>query len=226
MLKLFCKILFGGNKIYDMFWRNKKKPNKISMQYFSEEVFNVVTHLSTLLVFSFMSGVMLATTQNFWTSLIYCFATINLYASSMLYHYFEKIKLKQILRLLDHSSINLVIAATYTPFMVYLNAYEMLTAVWVIAGMNILEMVYAKNVNKMHLTRYLIMGWMIVLLFPQLIAELNATSFYFLICGGLAFTIGTYFFVNDRKKYYHTIWHLFTSLGSFLHYFSVYYIYN
>ena len=209
-----------------MFWRNKKKPNKISLQYFSEEILNVITHLTTLLVFAFMSGIMLATTDHFWTSFIYCFATINLYASSMMYHYFEKIKLKQILRILDHSSINFLIAASYTPFMVYLGATEMLTAVWIIAGTNILEMIYTKTINHLSLLKYLMMGWMIMLIFPQLYNNLNVTSLCFLIAGGLSYTVGTYFFINDRKKYYHTIWHIFTSVGTFFHYFSVYFIYN
>jgi hemolysin III len=209
-----------------MFWRNKKKPNKISLQYFSEEVFNVVSHLTALLVFSFMSGAMLATTDHFWTSLIYCFATINLYASSMMYHYFEKIKVKQILRILDHSSINLLIAASYTPFMVYLNQTEMLTAVWVIAGMNTMEMLFSKGVNKIFLARYLLMGWMIVLLFPKLWTDLNPTSFWFLVSGGMAYTVGTYFFANDRRKYFHSIWHVFTAVGTLLHFFSVLNIYN
>ncbi len=210
-----------------MFWRNRSKPNKISSQYFSEEVLNVVTHLTSLLVFSFLAGVMLTVTKSFWTDLIYCFFTINLYASSMLYHYFEKIKLKKILRILDHSSINLLIAASYTPFMVFLDNTVMLSVIWTISIMNVIEMVYYKTISKLSLIKYLFMGWLVTFTFPQLYSSLNSTSLILLISGGLAYTIGTYFFVNDRKrKYYHTIWHLFTSLGTFLHYFSVYYIYN
>lgn len=210
-----------------MFWRNKKKPNKISSQYFSEEVLNVVTHLSSLLIFSFMSGIMLTLTSSFLTDLIYCFFTINLYASSMLYHYFEKIKLKRILRILDHSSINLMIAATYTPFMVYIDNIVMLSIIWTIALTNVIEMIYYKTISKLSLLKYLIMGWGVMFTFPQLYYQLNSTSLYFLIGGGLAYTAGVYFFVKDRThKYYHSIWHIFTSLATFLHYFAVYYIYN
>lgn len=210
-----------------MFWRNKKKPNKISSQYFSEEVLNVVTHLSSLLIFSFMSGIMLTLTSSFLTDLIYCFFTINLYASSMLYHYFEKIKLKRILRILDHSSINLMIAATYTPFMVYIDNIVMLSIIWTIALTNVIEMIYYKTISKLSLLKYLIMGWGVMFTFPQLYYQLNSTSLYFLIAGGLAYTAGVYFFVKDRThKYYHSIWHIFTSLATFLHYFAVYYIYN
>jgi len=209
-----------------MLWRNKKKPNKVSLQYFSEEIMNVVTHLTTLLVFTFMSGVMLANSNHLIVDLIYCFFTINLYASSMMYHYFERIKLKKILRILDHSSINLLIAASYTPFMVYLGTTEMLTAVWIIAIMNIMEMIFNKGVSAYFLIKYLLLGWGIVFVTPQLINNLNITSLTFLGLGGLAYTVGCYFFVNDNRKYYHTIWHVFTSIGTFLHYFSVYYIYN
>lgn len=210
-----------------MFWRNKKKPNKISSQYFSEEVLNVVTHLSSLLIFSFISGIMLTLTSSFLTDLIYCFFTINLYASSMLYHYFEKIKLKRILRILDHSSINLMIAATYTPFMVYIDNIVMLSIIWTIALTNVIEMIYYKTISKLSLLKYLIMGWGVMFTFPQLYYQLNSTSLYFLIGGGLTYTAGVYFFVKDRvHKYYHSIWHIFTSLATFLHYFAVYYIYN
>lgn len=210
-----------------MFWRNKKKPNKISLQYFNEEILNVVTHLTALFAFSFMSGIMLVKTQSFWTDLIYCFFTINVYMSSMLYHYFEKIKLKRILRTIDHSSINLLIAATYTPFMIYIDNIVLLSIIWTIAISNVVEMFYYKTISRLSLMKYLLMGWGAVVAFPQLYQNLPTSSLCYLIGGGLAYTAGVYFFINDQKhKYYHSIWHVFTAAGTFLHYFAVFYQYN
>ena len=206
-----------------MFWRNKSARNKISNQYFSEEILNVVTHLTTLLIFTFLSGIMLSHTRHFWTDFIYCFFTVNLYASSMMYHYFEKIKLKKILRILDHSSINFLIAATYTPFMIHLKEYSVLCIIWTLAMVNVFEMIYSKSVQSSFLIKYVILGWMIIVVAGKLFTQLNETSLYFLFGGGLAYMIGVYFFLKDHThKYYHTIWHVFTSIGTILHFFSVY----
>jgi hemolysin III len=120
-----------------------------------------------------------------------------------------------------------MIAATYTPFMVYIDNIVMLSIIWTIALTNVIEMIYYKTISKLSLLKYLIMGWGVMFTFPQLYYQLNSTSLYFLIGGGLAYTAGVYFFVKDRAhKYYHSIWHIFTALATFLHYFAVYYIYN
>jgi hemolysin III len=211
--------------ISTMFWKNKTGRNKISMQYFSEEVLNVITHLSTLIVFTFLSGILLSHTPTFIQDLLYCLCTINLYVASMLYHYFEKVKLKKILRIFDHSSINLLIAGSYTPFMIHIDSMVMLTVVWTIALLNILEMIYYQVVSDLNLAKYLIMGWMILLNVNVLYREIPESSFYCLLLGGLSYTVGTYFFINDSKrKFYHTVWHIFTSAGTLFHFFAVYYL--
>lgn len=206
-----------------MWWRNKDKRHRISQQLPSEEILNVLTHLSTLLVFSFLSGYLLAKTQNFWSDLLYCFATINLYAASVVYHYFEKIPLKKLLRLFDHASINLLIAASYTPFMLKSNSNVLLTIIWTIAIGNILELLYSQTITKLSLVKYLIMGWAIVFNIVPVYYSIPTSSFVLLACGGMSYTIGTWFFSQDiKRKYFHTIWHAFTAMGSFFHFFAIY----
>lgn len=206
-----------------MFWKNKTRRNKVSLQYFSEEILNVVTHLTTLIVFTFLSGILLSHTDTFFQDFLYCLCTINLYVASMLYHYFERINLKKMLRIFDHSSINLLIAGSYTPFMVYIDSMVLLTVIWTIAALNILEMVYYKTVSDLNLAKYLVMGWMVMLNITPLYTELPRGSFYCLAIGGLCYTVGTYFFMRDTKhKYFHTIWHMFTSAGTMFHFSAVY----
>lgn len=206
-----------------MWWKNKKSRNKISKQYFSEEVLNVLTHITTLIIFAFLSGVLLSNTNHFWSNLIYCFATVNLFAASVVYHYFEKIKIKKMLQILDHASINLLIAASYTPFMLVSDGSIMLTIIWSIAILNILDMVYSQKVSNLNVVKYLVMGWMIMLQIDQVYASVPLSSFLFLLGGGVAYTVGTYFFINDaNKKFYHTIWHVLVSIGSFCHFTAIY----
>lgn len=206
-----------------MFWKNRKTRHRVSLQYFNEEILNVITHLTTLIIFTFLSGILLSRTNTFFQDLLYCLSTINLYVASMLYHYFEKIKLKKVLRIFDHSSINVLIAGSYTPFMIHIDSMVMLTVIWTIAVLNILEMVYYRIVSDLNLAKYLIMGWMVMLNIAALYRELPTGSFYCLLSGGMCYTIGTYFFMQDTKhKYYHTVWHVFTSAGTMFHFFAVY----
>ena len=172
-----------------MLWsRYKNKRHPVSNQLFKEEVLNVVTHLSALLIFSFLSGMLLVKTKYFWQDLIFCIANIHLFASSVVYHYFEKKKLKEKLQLLDHSAINLLMAGSYTPLAFYIDNYIILAIIWTMAITNILEMWYYQKVNSFSLIKYLAMGWMLMFLLPSLWVALPISSLVCIILGGISYT--------------------------------------
>lgn len=205
-----------------MFWRNKKKANKISGQLFKEEVLNVLTHLVSVFIFSFLSGIFLYSTGFKFYNIIFCISVINLYSASVLYHYFEETKLKEKLRILDHISINLLIAGTYTPYMILTGNYVMLSIIWTMTVSSIFEMLYFWQVNRYILIKYLAMGWMVLISIKDLFKVLSTGSLLLFGIGGLAYTIGTYFFKRDQEKYYyHTIWHVFVFLGTLFHFISL-----
>lgn len=208
-----------------MLWkRYKNKRHPISNQLFKEEVLNVVTHLSALLIFSFLSGVLLVKTNYFWHSLVFCAANIHVFASSVFYHYFENKTLKKKLQLVDHSAINLLIAGTYTPLCVFTDSYTLLAVIWTIAAMNNLELFQEKVVKKTVLAKYTIMGWLTLFIIPDLWMKLPFESLISLIAGGVFYTIGTYFFINIKKKeFYHVYWHILCSLAAFCLYSCIYF---
>lgn len=205
-----------------MFWRNKKAVNKISGQLFKEEVLNVLTHLVSVFLFSFISGMFLLSTGFKLVNIIFCLTIINTYSSSVLYHYFEKPSIKEKLRILDHIAINLLIAGSYTPYMILTGNYILLAIIWTLTVTSIFEMLYFWQVNKYILIKYLIMGWMAILTIKSLFLVLPIWSFLLFILGGLSYTVGTYFFRRDQERYYyHTIWHVFVTIGTLLHIISV-----
>jgi hemolysin III len=117
----------------------------------------------------------------------------------------------------------LVIAASYTPFMLQSDSTILLTIIWTIAIGNIMELIYYQHVSNLALAKYLAMGWMLVANIVPVYESIPLESFIYLACGGISYTIGTWFFAQDnKKKYYHTIWHAFVAMGSFFHFFAIY----
>jgi hemolysin III len=205
-----------------MFWKNKRAIHKISGQLFHEEVLNVLTHLVSVFLFSFLSGIFLYSTGFKLYNILFCLTIINLYSCSVLYHYFENVKLKEKLRILDHSAISLLIAGTYTPYMVLTGNNVMLGIIWTLTATSIFEMLYFWQVNKYILIKYVAMGWMIIFAAKSLFLTLPIWSFIFLLLGGVSYMTGVYFFNRDNVKiYYHTIWHIFVTIGTLLHLISV-----
>jgi hemolysin III len=151
---------------------------------------------------------------------------ILLYLASTLYHAIPLPKAKRILKTLDHSAIFLLIAGTYTPFML-VNLREtvgwaVFGVVWLLAVAGVvLKCCFVYRFKRLSLTIYLGMGWLCVLIGRDMYASLSGTSLLFLALGGLAYTLGVVFYVWDRLPYNHAIWHLFVIAGSTLHFFSV-----
>ncbi len=155
---------------------------------------------------------------------------VLLYTMSTLYHSFQAPQLKQVFKVLDHISIYLLIAGTYTPFMLISMAdgkgTMILAIVWTLALIGILSEVLLSGrlVKVCQLVIYLGMGWACSLDFPSLRAALPPAGFWWLVSGGIAYTAGVVFYVLDKLDWLdhaHGIWHFFVLVGSVCHFVAV-----
>ena len=147
-----------------------------------------------------------------------------MYGSSTLYHAITHQKIKKIFQTFDHASIYLLIAGTYTPItFLTLNSNlgnYILTFVWGLAIFGIfMKFKYPGKFELLSLILFIIMGWSIVIAIAPLREVIPNNGFYLLVAGGLAYTLGVYFYINDSKPYFHAVWHIFVLLGSIFHYF-------
>lgn len=164
-------------------------------------------------------------------ALIYGISLVALYSISAAYHFTRQGKTKRILRIFDHSTIFLLIAGCYTPFcLLALNdspiGMVILVLQWSIAalgiGLNIWNM-RAKAVKIFSLVSYVVMGWMVIISIRPLIANVETTSLLLLLAGGIAYTVGIAFYTQGgKRRFMHSIWHLFVLAGSVLQFFSIY----
>jgi hemolysin III len=168
-----------------------------------------------------------------WTMISFAvFGTtmVLLYTMSTLYHSFQPPGLKRLFQLFDHISIYLLIAGTYTPFMLVSlrdgNGWLIFSVVWTLAAIGTLSEIFLKGraVKVGQLIIYLAMGWACTYDLSSLRAVLSETGFWWLTVGGLAYTGGVVFYVLDKMKkldHAHGIWHIFVLTGSVSHFIAV-----
>ncbi len=160
-------------------------------------------------------------------TIIYGAMLIILYGVSTLYHSVPGPRPKAILQKLDHISIYLFIAGSYTPFtLVALKGvvgWWIFGIIWSLAAVGIMcEFTIAKKTRIPSLFIYLIMGWLIIFAIKDLMLAMPAPGVALLAIGGMFYTVGVFFFVQDEKfKHFHGIWHLFVMGGSIFQYFSI-----
>lgn len=160
-------------------------------------------------------------------SSIFGASMILLYCASTLYHALPEGRGKRVFKVLDHSAIFLLIAGTYTPFTLgVLNGalgWTLFGLVWGLAIIGIIiKGVWGAAQNWISTALYVLMGWLIVIAIKPLWLNMPAWGLFWLVAGGLSYTLGVVFFVLDEKiKYSHFIWHLFVILGSVAHFFAV-----
>ena len=200
------------------------------------ERFNTITHLIAS-VFAIPGIVYLivlaAQTGDSWkvTSVaIYGTTLLLLYASSSVYHGHSG-RFKKLLQKFDHLSIYLLIAGTYTPYMLVTLrgawGWSILGVVWGLALVGIIIDLIPKKKNKedkriIQLFIYLIMGWLVVIPLKPLAENLSSNGVSLLAIGGGLYTLGVIFFILDhRVKHAHGIWHLFVIGGSLSHFISI-----
>jgi len=198
-----------------------------------EEIANSITHGIGLLL-SIPALVMLilnaAETANPWRIVsfsIFGASMIILYLCSTLLHSITHEKVKDFFEILDHSSIYLLIAGTYTPFVLVAIrgslGWTLFGIVWALAIIGIVfKCYYVKKYIVTSTILYVIMGWLIVMAIVPLYHAIGMTGFLFLVGGGLLYTVGSIFYVMQKIPYFHAIWHIFVLAGSALMYFCVY----
>ena len=196
------------------------------------EIFNSVTHLagSVLaaagLVILLFLGLRAGDPWKTSSFAVYGASLVALYLFSTLYHSLKG-RAKAFFRKLDHTSIYLLIAGTYTPFA--LNplrgpvGYGLLAVVWAIAAIGILqEFLLERRRRALSVTLYLLMGWLALAVVEPLARALGLPGMALLFCGGILYTVGVVFYVLDEKMAHsHGIFHLFVLGGSVAHFLVV-----
>ena len=202
--------------------------------YYGEKL-NSITHLVGAVLALVGFGVLLTISIQEQNPLliisftIFGLTLILLYTMSTLYHSFHPPKLKKIFQKFDHVSIYLLIAGTYTPYMLVSlrgsNGLIMLTLIWVMAVIGLLlDIFISKRIEWLQVLIYLVMGWICTLNFSGLQAAIPTAGVVWLTMGGIAYTVGIVFYVLDNLKklrHAHGIWHLFVLSGSICHFISI-----
>jgi len=202
---------------------------------FYEEILNSLTHFIGF-VLSIIALVVLIRKSLGYSEIsyivgfsIYGASLILLYMASTLYHCVPKGKIKDKLKIFDHSAIYILIAGSYTPIALIVlkgrTGLILLITVWSIALFGVIfKLFFSKKFKILSTIMYLIMGWLVVFAIKPLIHNLNVISLSFLIAGGITYSLGTIFYLWKNLKFNHAIWHLFVLGGSICHFFSMYYI--
>jgi hemolysin III len=200
-------------------------------QSLGEEIANSVTHgigtalgvaaLAILVTFSALHG----NVRHILVSIVFGLSLIILYLNSTLYHALTHHGAKRVFRVLDHASIYVLIAGTYTPFTVVTLrgawGWSLFGAVWALAAAGIVyQSLLIGRMPHLSTTLYVLMGWLVVIAARPLLHALPWHGVLWLVAGGVSYTLGVAFFAW-RWKYAHMVWHLFVIAGSVCHFLAV-----
>jgi hemolysin III len=202
-------------------------------QSLGEEIANSITHgigaalataaLTILVVFAALKG-------DAWRVVsfaIYGASLVIMYTSSTLYHAFTHKGAKRYFRIMDHSSIFLLIAGTYTPItLLPLRdtdwGWTMFGLIWGMAILGILfKTFFYGKLEKLSVVFYVLMGWLAIIAIKPMIANLPTGLLIWIAIGGLFYTLGIIFYAWTKLPYSHSIWHLFVLGGSISHFFGI-----
>ncbi|PKN33592.1 MAG: hemolysin D [Deltaproteobacteria bacterium HGW-Deltaproteobacteria-19] len=197
-----------------------------------EEFFNSLTHgagvllsvacLAVMVIFASLHG----NARHVVGCSVFGVSLVLLYTASTLYHSAHSPRLKHIFKTMDHACIYLLIAGTYTPFMLVTLqgrwGWSLLGIVWGIALLGIVfKIFFVYRFRTAATVAYILMGWLAVVAIKPLLANLSAAGLAWLVAGGLSYTVGAVFYLMKRLPYSHAIWHIFVLGGSLCHFFAV-----
>ncbi|WP_180919809.1 PAQR family membrane homeostasis protein TrhA [Vibrio parahaemolyticus] len=201
----------------------------------SEELANTITH-GIGMIFGIVGLILLlikatnyqADTLTVTSMAIYGSSIIVLFLASTLYHAIPHPKAKRWLKTFDHCAIYLLIAGSYTPFLlVSLRtplAFGLMIVIWSIALLGIImKVAFVYRFKKLSLMTYLVMGWLSLIVIYQLAINLDIGGLTLLAVGGLVYSLGVIFYVAKRIPFNHAIWHGFVLAGCVCHFFAIYY---
>ena len=196
-----------------------------------EEIMNMVTHIvgGGIGVIVLILGVVLAARRrDAWSVVsvcIYGLTMIWLYTMSSVYHGLRPGRAKKVLQVLDHCTIYALIAGTYTPILLAGIQPQHPILAWVFFGLEWGLLALATTLTAIDLEKYdvlsmicyIAMGWLIILAVPQTIEALTQAGFYWLLAGGIAYTVGAVLYgIGSKRRWFHSVFHLFVVLGSIL----------
>lgn len=205
-----------------------------SVRLFSlgEEIAHSVTHgigaalsvagLTLLVVLAVWNG----DTYQIISFSIYGASLVILYLASTLYHGFQHPKVKRVFKILDHASIYLLIAGTYTPFLlVSLRGklgWTLLAVIWGMALLGVgFKALFIERFQKLSVLGYILMGWLCVVAIRELWVNIPLGGLILLAVGGVFYMVGVVFYALQKIPYMHLVWHFFVLGGSICHYFAV-----
>ncbi len=205
-----------------------------------EEIFNMVSHivgggfgviaLATCVVKAFLQG----NAYDIVGAFIYGFSMVILYTMSSLYHGLKSELAKKVFQVLDHCTIFLLIAGTYTPITLSsiraMNpalGWSVFGVVWGLSALGItLNAIDLKRYSKLSMLLYIALGWCIILTGPNAVRALGSAGLAWMLAGGVSYTIGAVFYGiaghgKNPRRYIHSVFHLFVDLGSILQYVGI-----
>ena len=196
----------------------------------AEELANTISHAIGLLAGLIGTPVLVlaaldANSNGFFVgTIIFAMTMLTLYLGSTLYHAWPQTRAKCVLQVFDHSAIFLLIAGTYTPFALGplrgVWGWMLLALIWALAIFGVIMKVTRGTSRhpRLALCLYLGMGWLGLIVIWPLSLVVPASTVLALVAGGIAYTAGVIFFVNERRRYNHFIWHLFVLAGTSCHF--------
>lgn len=206
-----------------------------SNEFNSDEWLNTLTHFVGLLLTVGAVPVLITlaaldgNAREISTFSVFGAALIFTYLSSSLYHYVEPGALKRMLRHLDHLAIYLLIAGTYTPFVIVglgdAWGWSLFGVLWGLALFGIVaKLSFGHRYELVSTVTYVLMGWIGLIAIVPLVEHLPRPSLVLVLAGGVAYTVGALFYAWDRLRFNHAIWHVFCLGGSVLQFTAVFFL--
>lgn len=208
-------------------------------QTLGEEIANAVSH-GLMAIFGVVALVLMLiksdTTIEVMSAIIFGFGMINLYTMSTIYHAIFHPTAKNVFQRFDHLSIYILIGGTFAPPLLLLPAMQeplfgidglglgpvLFIVQWILIGIGVIfKSIWIKKFAKVHLFLYLAMGWSGLIFIQQLFAY-EPAAFWLVLGGGLAYSVGVAFYVFPQIKYFHFVWHIFTSIGTVMQFIAIY----
>ena len=194
------------------------------------EKVNVLTHGAGLLLSVLLCPFLLFSenlTAQFLGLCVFTFGLIFMFFSSTFYHLANKDVRKNRWRVVDHISIFFLIGGTYTPFILYYfntrEGYIFLAIHWlIIAGGVLFKLIFKTKYEIVSLALYLVLGWMVLFIYDDISKNMSDAVKFWLMAGGLSYTVGVFFYVKTKIQWNHAIWHVFVMLGSAGHFIALF----
>lgn len=196
-----------------------------------EELYNTSSHFIGLILSIIGAPVLFYYDQHLtflstWSIIFYVFGLILVYLASSLYHFTTNPILKEKFRIFDHISIYYLIAGSYAPVCLITlydgqGLFVFLTVTALALFGTVFKIFLTGKFESLFLLLYLVMGWLIVIEFNNILLYIDLYGIYLMVLGGVCYTLGVIFYSLDKLKYSHTIWHLFVLMGSISHYFMI-----